>query len=384
MKQFILFIIGVAFIGMCGCRDIPLSSGTGVGEHWYLFRSDAAFSGYTKKQLPDQPALKWSYMSDRLTLSSPVIFNAVVYWPDQSGVIRGIDPDGKLSFEYDLATTVESTPMIYDSILYVGRKDGLITALSVNQKKIVWNFRTFGQIQASPNLVEWEGQKLVVIGSYDHTLYFIDTQTGREVNRFEGESFIQGAAALWNEYVLFGDGSSRLQIVDSRTGQAEDSFLLESAIPAAPAVRGHYCYLGDNLGNLYKFHMEKGKIIRHMKILQASDKRNTFISVPVVSSELLIFYSDSEHLYAVSRKDGSNPWKYKVKGKAAESAPVICGDKVLFCTRNGVVTILDAHKGKVLWEYDTGEEIQASPAVIEGHFYILTTQGTLFCFGEEN
>ncbi|MCD7977027.1 MAG: PQQ-binding-like beta-propeller repeat protein [Tannerellaceae bacterium] len=383
VKQVVLSILGIIFLTLSGCREIPLSPGAGIGENWPLFRGDVSCSGYTKKQLPEKPALKWVFTSEETTLSSPVVYNSIVYWPDREGVVRGIDPDGNLSFQYDLAVTVESIPMIWDSVLYLGRNDGLVTALSIDRREKLWDFKTYGQVLASPNMIEMEEQKLLVIGSLDHVLYFIDSQTGKEVRRYDAHSFIKGTAALWNEYVLFGDADSRLHIVDYRTGVAEDSFLLEGAISSSPAIRGNYCYIGDNSGNIFKFHIEKGKIIRHMKLLNAMDKNTSFVSVPAISSELFIAYADPEHLYAVSRKDGSKPWKYRVKGRGGESAPVICGDKVLFCTRNGVITILDANKGKVLWEYETGEEILGSPAVIKDHFYILTTQGSLLCFGEE-
>ena len=39
-------------------------------------------------------------------------------------------------------------------------------------------------------------------------------------------------------------------------------------------------------------------------------------------------------------------------------------------------------KGDLKWEYDTGEQIVGSPAVIKDHFFILTAKGTLFCFGK--
>ncbi|MDR2232442.1 MAG: PQQ-binding-like beta-propeller repeat protein [Tannerella sp.] len=54
----------------------------------------------------------------------------------------------------------------------------------------------------------------------------------------------------------------------------------------------------------------------------------------------------------------------------------------IVCTRTGIVSILNAKTGELAWEYDTGEQITASPAVIKGAFYILTSKGTLFCFGE--
>jgi outer membrane protein assembly factor BamB len=55
----------------------------------------------------------------------------------------------------------------------------------------------------------------------------------------------------------------------------------------------------------------------------------------------------------------------------------------LVCTKTGIVSIHNAKTGDLLWEYDTGEQIIASPAVNNGYFYILTFKGTLFCFGKQ-
>ena len=65
-----------------------------------------------------------------------------------------------------------------------------------------------------------------------------------------------------------------------------------------------------------------------------------------------------------------------------ESSPVVCDGKVLICTKTGIVSILDAATGELLWEYDTGEQIIGSPAVIKDHFLVLSSKGTLFCFGK--
>jgi outer membrane protein assembly factor BamB len=104
------------------------------------------------------------------------------------------------------------------------------------------------------------------------------------------------------------------------------------------------------------------------------------VSVPALSSKTLYILSDDRHLYAINRKDGSVRWKYLQKGDSGESSPVVCNDKVISCSKNGFVSLLDAATGELLWEYDTGEQITASPAVIKGYFYILTAKGTLFCF----
>ena len=73
-----------------------------------------------------------------------------------------------------------------------------------------------------------------------------------------------------------------------------------------------------------------------------------------------------------------------LKGNVGESSPVVCKDKIIACTKTGIISILDTENGNLLWEYDTGEQIVGSPAVIKDHFFVLTTKGTLFCFGKNN
>ena len=92
--------------------------------------------------------------------------------------------------------------------------------------------------------------------------------------------------------------------------------------------------------------------------------------------------SNDRYLYSIDRIDGTIKWKYMLKGKVGESSPVVCFDKVIVCTKTGIVSILDTESGDLKWEYDTGEQIVGSPAVIKDHFFILTAKGTLFCFGK--
>ncbi len=165
---------------------------------------DASLSGYTATKLPDDPVLLWTFKSDVRTVSSPIVYDGVTYWCDRRGNIRGVGPDGGQVFEYDLNTAVEATPMIHDSVLYIGRIDGYMTALSLQTKDTLWTFETWGQISASPNIVRFEGKEAVVFGSYDNLLYCVNAQTGKEINSFESGYYLNGAVALWNDYVLFG------------------------------------------------------------------------------------------------------------------------------------------------------------------------------------
>ena len=42
---------------------------------------------------------------------------------------------------------------------------------------------------------------------------------------------------------------------------------------------------------------------------------------------------------------------------------------------------LEAQTGKVVWEFDTGEPIAASPGIAGGRVVIGTQDGRVYCFG---
>ncbi|MDL2278011.1 PQQ-binding-like beta-propeller repeat protein [Parabacteroides sp. OttesenSCG-928-G07] len=380
MRNLGLFI-GLMFL-LAGCGEGIGFSDQSSGMDWPFFRGDASLSGYTDTRLPKKPTLLWTYRSDTRTVSSPVVKGGTTYWVDRTGLIRGVDLQGQLNFEYNLATAVEATPLIKDSTLFIGRIDGLMSAISLSKKDTLWNFETWGQISASPNITKFGGRKAIVFGSYDNYLYCIDAETGEELSKFESGYYLNGAAALWKGHVIYGGCDSWVRIVNCQTGIQTDSLLLDAYVPASPAIMGDYCYVGDYSGDIYKLMLENGKIILHKKIVTGDSENGAFVSVPAISTEAFYYLSSDRTVRAVSRKNGKEMWKYLLKGNTGESSPVIADDKVIVCTKTGIVSILNAETGALEWEYDTGEQIVGSPAIINDHFFILTSKGTLLCFGE--
>lgn len=359
-----------------------MSNKVDSAENWSIFRGNTSLSGYTSASLPDKPELLWTFKSATYTKSSPVVYNQTVYWSDRRGRIFGINNEGKQVFDYSMETAVEATPMIDDSVLYVGRMDGKLSAISLSKQDTLWNFETFGQISASPNRIDFAGREAIVVGSYDDFLYCLDKKSGNEINRFKSGYYINGAVAQNDNFIVYGGCDGWFRVVDCISGMQTDSLEVEAYIPASPAISNDWCYVADYSGNIYEINLEKGKIVSSKKLIKSQDDSRTFVSVPAVSDKMVYILSDDRNIYAINRKDSSIAWKYLLKGNTGESSPVICNDKLLVCTKSGIVSIHDAKNGNLLWEYDAGEQIIASPAVINGYFYILTFKGTLFCFGK--
>ena len=367
---------------LSNCNFNSGSSDGNNSDEWGIFRGNPSLSGYTNVSLPDNPVLLWTFKSETYTKSSPVVYKKITYWSNRRGRIFGVNIEGKQVFDYAFETAIDATPMIYDSVLYIGRIDGNLSAISLAKQDTLWNFETWGQISASPNRIKFEGKDAIIVGSYDNYLYCIDSESGKENNRYESGYYINGAVAQSNNFVVYGGCDGWFRVVDCISGIQTDSLEMEAYIPASPAINNDWCYIADYAGNIYEIKLEKGKIVSSGKIIESNDESRTFVSVPAVSDKIVYVVSDDRYLYAINRKDGSIAWKYLLKGDTGESSPVICNNKLIVCTKTGIVSIHNAKTGNVLWEYDTGEQIFASPAVINGYFYILTFKGTLFCFGK--
>lgn len=385
MARHVLHIISLfaLLISVAGC-DTRMESSVATADSWPIFRASTELSGYTRERLCDRPTLLWSHKSDNRTVSSPVILKGTTYWCDTKGVVRGVDANGVECFRFDMQTPVEATPMLHDSTLYIGRIDGNVTAISLQQRDTLWSFKCEGQVSASPNRITMDNRAAIIFGSYDNYMYCVDEINGELINRFESGYYINGAVATTQQYAVFGGCDGWLRLIDCKQGIMSDSLQLEGYIPASPAIENKNVYIGDYAGNIYEVVIEQGRFASHRRLVEASEDNASLVSVPALSPTMLYAIANDKYLYAINREDGSTVWRYLLKGNVGESSPIVCRDKIIVCTKTGVVTILNADDGALLWEYDTGEQIISSPAVIRDRFYILSAKGTLFCFGENN
>ena len=381
MKRLLVFVpLVLCLFG--SCTFISEQLGMNGSDNWCIFRGSSSLSGYTDCRLPEEPQLQWTFRADVRTVASPIVCSGICYTCDRKGMLRGIDEEGRLCFEHDLGTLIESNFLLQDSTLYIGRLDGFITALTLGGRER-WQFETEGQISASPNTVDMPGGRQILVGSYDNYMYALDAESGKEINRFETGYYINGATALSGQYMVFGGCDAWFRVVDTQSGIATDSMELRAYIPASPVVMDNYTYVADYMGNLYEFQLEEGRIANHRMLVEAdrsSEESGGLVAMPVVTEDAVYVFTQERYLACISRRDGTERWRVMLRGDVGESSPLVCRDRLLVCTKDGHVSILSTNDGAELWHFEAGEQIIASPAVVRGAFYILTARGTLFRF----
>ena len=354
-----------------------------AGMHdWPIFRGSASLCGYTDCMLPDVPKQLWSVSMLTRTVASPIVYDGVVYTLNRKGELHGFTLDGDSCCYYDLGTTVEASFIAVDTTLYIGRIDGFVTALNItSQPSPLWEFETFGQISGSPNLVDDQ----LLVGSYDGCMYTLKTQTGNKTGQFQTGYYINGTAAVWKGYMLFGGCDAWVRVIDIAKGVMTDSLELDSYVPASPAILDGVACACDYNGNVYEMTLDKGKIVSHRRLVASKtdddDQDGGVVSMPTLTKEAVYILSGDRSISRIDRSSGKLRWKKLLRGMTGECAPIVAQDKVLVCTKDGHVSMLDSKDGKELWHFETGEPIVASPAVIGDRFFILTSRGTLICFG---
>lgn len=395
------YILLIILCSACAAvREV--STDTVEARDWPIFRGSPSLSGYTDCALPDQPKLLWSTTTQSRTVASPIVFNSVVYMLNRKGELRGYTMDGDSCAYLNLGTAVEASFIASDTTLYIGRIDGFVTAISIKQLlqprakdqsiRPLWEYETFGQISGSPNLV---GDNLLV-GSYDNSMYTFQAKTGKKTGQFETGYYINGTAAVWHRYMMFGGCDSWVRVVDVSTGEMTDSLELDTYVPASPAIMDGVACACDYNGNVYEMTLDNGKITQHRKLLSVSTEGRSSseegedggsTSMPTLTHDAVYFLSGDRHISCVERSSGQVRWKKMLRGQTGECSPLVAQDKVLVCTKDGHVSILDSDTGNELWHYETGEQIIASPAIISdpsskvgNRFFILTSRGTLLCF----
>ncbi len=378
------------FIAVCltafminSCKGTISTGPRDRASDWTMFRGEPALSGYTDRRLPSDPVLLWEYKHGVRTVASAIVYKDVTYFCDKHGLMLGIDRDGSEVSRIDLDAPMEASFMALDSVLYFGMIDGDVRAVSLDDGSLLWSYQTEGQINAAPALTTVKGRRYLLAGSYDNNMYTIDAASGTLKGLASTGYYINGAAAIWGEYALFGGCDSWLRMVNCATGTAADSVKLDAYIPSSPAIVDDMAYVADYNGNVYEISLNGGRFGSCRKLRTAAQDEGAMLSMPAVGRKYLYVLADERYIQCLDRRDGTLIWQQTLKSESGESSPLICRDRVIASTKSGIITIYDAGTGERLWEYETGEQIISNPAPLSDRFMIMTARGTLLCFGNK-
>lgn len=313
-----------------------------------------------------------------------------------------------------------SSPILAGNLLIIARdqdQGSHLLALDNNSGKQVWRVERpeFRRSFSTPQIWKHDGiEELIVPGSI--WLISYNLQDGSERWRYSGTSRVANSTPVFGDGLLFnaswnvgGDDSDRISMpafdaFAQENDKNKDGMLSREEIPAGP-VRERFTQMDLNKdglvtsaewANMAEMFAKAENAIVAIRPGGSALVNKTHVawkstrSLPYVSSPLF----HRGRLYTV--KNGGLFSCYDAKsGKVIYqderldapgdyyASAVAVGDRIYVASQKGVVTVIAPQDHlKVLARNDLGEEIFATPAIVNGVLYIRTASN-LFAFGAD-
>lgn len=341
-------------------------------------RGNQALTGMLNETVPDKVRKLWSFNAGDEIKASPVVSGQTIVAGCMDGWVYALDLNGKLLWKFDTGNGIEAPALILGNTVYIGNLTGVLYALDLINGKEKWQYKTEGQISGSVNWWKSGTVTRLLVGSYDFYLHCVDAATGKGLWKYESENFINGAAACVNGTAIFGGCDGFLHVVDIATGKLSVKINVATYVPGSAPTDGGFSYLGDYDGGFSCVSFMEKKIIWTYR----NDKvQLPFLASAAITRDRAVTGSRDKNLYCFDKSNGTLLWKYNT-GEKVDASPLICKDKVLAANMRGDLILLKLSDGTPVWTYETGTPVFGNPAVKDGKIIVGGQNGTLFCLGK--
>lgn len=346
-----------------------------AGEPVLPFRGNPALTGQFPS-IPSPPyALRWTFRTNGMLKSSPVVASDRVIFGSRDGHIYAVDlATGKKLWSHKAGDEVDASPLVVGNSVFIGVADGTFLALRVLDGAVLWSYKTEDRILGAANRISLPDDKIgVLVGSYDMFLHCLDAETGAVVWKQETENFINGTPAVANGRIVFGGCDGMLRILETN-GSEKLAVDAGSHIASSPAVMNNTAYVGQYAGAVLAINLETGKTLwNHGGAGQAEP----FLAPPAVDKTRLFIGSRDKSMHCLDRATGTPIWTFRTRGQI-EGGVAIGSGLALFGSADGRIYAIDASTGKRKGSFDIGAPISSSPTPIEDTILVSAEDGRLY------
>jgi glucose dehydrogenase len=141
---------------------------------WPMFHADPSHSGAGTGNPALTPTLLWNYTTGGTIESSPAVVNSVVYIGSFDGNVYALNAtNGDKIWNHTTGKHVYSSPAVVGGVVYVGSGDGNVYALNATNGALFWKYTTGNLVDSSPTVVNG----VVYVGSDNGRVYALGLPT---------------------------------------------------------------------------------------------------------------------------------------------------------------------------------------------------------------
>jgi outer membrane protein assembly factor BamB len=204
-------------------------------------------------------------------------------------------------------------------------------------------------------------------------VFALDVKTGKEIWRFQTDSFVESVPAVSNGVLYFGADDRKFYAVDAKDGTLKwknDTSL--GGYTASAVVVDNIVYAIPKDGTFYAFEASSGKLIwlnLFGKIVESS---------PAIGEGIIAFGTDGGDIIALDASTGKQKWGYDTGIIDIKSSPVIADGAIFIGSNDGSVYAIYTANGTLKWKYSTSDNVHSSPSVKNGVVYFGSRDSNFF------
>ncbi len=378
----LLLAVGLLLLAGCGGLTGEVSPtatlATGVTPlSVYLAFSDGSFSALTT----DQGKLRWQVqnLGSPASGSLPVLTDSVVYVGGKDGVYALNASDGKQRWHYQANGYSTSSPKVADGVVYDSLSDGNLYALNANDGTLRWHSQLQEHVDALLMLAD--GVAYVKTESQQGSLsvvYALSASDGTVRWKYEaGNGAEVSLAEVVDEqaYILeskLNDPHTRLHAISVSDGH--ELWHFPKVTPASVALAG-----ADQNTVIVTFDATNDGSLTTVYALNAADGgvcwqtpfKNTTLFPGAFAAGGVYLGSDAGKVVALTTNDGSVKWHSQTQGTLETISPAFNGVVYSWFLNDGVYA-LNTSDGSVKWHYQTPGKVEIV-GVLDGQAFGMTT-----------
>ncbi|MDQ5893847.1 MAG: PQQ-binding-like beta-propeller repeat protein [Actinomycetota bacterium] len=327
--------------------------------NWSTFRLNPQRTGYLPVNGIRPPFKRvWKYGDQPLLEFPPIVVNGRLYFVDNDGHARALRSDnGREVWHRKIADLNASTPTYSRGRLFIANLEpGQIVALNAKNGRQIWKTPLPCRTESSP--VVFNG--MVYAGCENGVLYALTAAKGKNVWETSVSGAIKGAPAYDNGTLYVGDYGGVMTAISAKSGAVKwesdglgSSFGRAGSFYSTPAVAYGRVYLGSNDGRVYSFDAETGELAWTHSTGDWVYSGPTVAQVPGTRPTVYIGSFDG-NVYALDAKSGETRWTFDMGGRVIGSLSVI-GRIVYASTFDGTNTYgISARSGRKVFAFHTG------------------------------
>jgi outer membrane protein assembly factor BamB len=204
----------------------------------------------------------WKFKTNGKLSATPLVNQDDLYIPSHDGYVYKLDAvSGKLiaKFKTEGATLnsiasgwdrigIYTAPMLEGNNLLVGSRDGFLYCIDAQTMKEKWR-HAYGSVWCMSLTVE--NGKVYSGWSDTKCLAAFDIETGKEVWKTVVGSLIFSKPIINGDQVIVGSADHTLYWMNKHTGEIQNTYALQASIYSHPTIVNNHVYVGCDKGIMY-------------------------------------------------------------------------------------------------------------------------------------